>query len=74
MRIGEYFPTRVYTAALQKSGTRGFNHRLLQECRQLRDDDVAEHLVLFESWLRHEVAPNPIDEERISVRFNYNWF
>jgi hypothetical protein len=58
MRIGEYFPTRVYTAALQRSGTREFNHRLLQECRQLR----------------HEVAPNPIDEERISVSFNYNWF
>jgi uncharacterized protein (TIGR02466 family) len=35
---------------------------------------VAGHLVLFESWLRHEVAPNPIDEERISVSFNYNWF
>jgi uncharacterized protein (TIGR02466 family) len=41
MRIGEYFPTRVYTAALQKSGTQEFNHRLLQECRQLRDDDAA---------------------------------
>jgi len=29
---------------------------------------------LFESWLRHEVAPNPTDEERISVSFNYSWF
>ena len=35
---------------------------------------VAGHLVLFESWLRHEVVPNPINEERISVSFNYNWF
>jgi uncharacterized protein (TIGR02466 family) len=35
---------------------------------------AAGRLVLFESWLRHEVAPNPIDAERISVSFNYNWF
>jgi uncharacterized protein (TIGR02466 family) len=31
-------------------------------------------LVLFESWLRHEVVPNPVNAERISVSFNYNWF
>jgi uncharacterized protein (TIGR02466 family) len=31
-------------------------------------------VLLFESWLRHEVAPNPVDAERISVSFNYNWF
>jgi uncharacterized protein (TIGR02466 family) len=31
-------------------------------------------LVLFESWLRHEVAANTADAERISVSFNYNWF
>ena len=31
-------------------------------------------VVLFESWLRHEVAPNPTDAERISVSFNYSWF
>jgi uncharacterized protein (TIGR02466 family) len=31
-------------------------------------------LLLFESWLRHEVAANPIDVQRISVSFNYNWF
>ena len=31
-------------------------------------------LVLFESWLRHEVAPNPTETERISVSFNYSWF
>jgi uncharacterized protein (TIGR02466 family) len=35
---------------------------------------VAGELVLFESWLRHEVVPNPVDAERISVSFNYNWF
>lgn len=32
------------------------------------------NLVLFESWLRHEVAPNPSEAERISVSFNYSWF
>jgi uncharacterized protein (TIGR02466 family) len=31
-------------------------------------------LVLFESWLRHEVAPNPTEAERISISFNYSWF
>lgn len=35
---------------------------------------VAGNLVLFESWLRHEVAPNPTARERVSVSFNYNWF
>jgi uncharacterized protein (TIGR02466 family) len=203
--IHEFFPTRVYTAALQARGTREFNRQLLKECRQLRADDAAGrrwsalnypggytsygsshrlqrisptfdalqrklrrhvkafaaavewdlkgrdlsmtdcwinimprqtvhglhlhplsslsgtyyvhvppgvpgikfedprldrfmaapprkldarlkdrawitvpakagHLVLFESWLRHEVVPNPIDAERVSVSFNYNWF
>jgi len=31
-------------------------------------------LVLFESWLRHEVPPNPMTAERISISFNYGWF
>lgn len=35
---------------------------------------VAGKLVLFESWLRHEVAPNTAASERISISFNYNWF
>jgi uncharacterized protein (TIGR02466 family) len=34
----------------------------------------AGKLVLFESWLRHEVAPNPVASERISISFNYSWF
>ncbi len=33
----------------------------------------AGNLILFESWLRHEVAQNRIDAERISVSFNFNW-
>jgi uncharacterized protein (TIGR02466 family) len=31
------------------------------------------HLVLFESWLRHEVPANQSDKERISISFNYDW-
>ena len=34
----------------------------------------AGNVVLFESWLRHEVAPNPVAAERVSISFNYNWF
>jgi uncharacterized protein (TIGR02466 family) len=33
----------------------------------------AGHLILFESWLRHEVAANRVNEERISISFNFNW-
>jgi uncharacterized protein (TIGR02466 family) len=31
-------------------------------------------IVLFESWLRHEVAPNAARADRISISFNYSWF
>ena len=34
----------------------------------------AGRLILFESWLRHEVAPNQARGERVSVSFNYGWF
>ena len=34
---------------------------------------AAGRLFLFESWLRHEVAPNPVATERASVSFNYGW-
>ncbi|TDE37824.1 2OG-Fe(II) oxygenase family protein [Antarcticimicrobium sediminis] len=30
-------------------------------------------VLLWESWLRHEVPINMADDERISVSFNYNW-
>ena len=35
---------------------------------------VAGQVVLFESWLRHEVASHPTAAERVSVSFNYSWF
>jgi uncharacterized protein (TIGR02466 family) len=33
----------------------------------------AGSLVLFESWLKHEVTKNESNQERISVSFNYDW-
>jgi uncharacterized protein (TIGR02466 family) len=30
-------------------------------------------LLLWESWLRHDVPTNKADDDRISVSFNYNW-
>ncbi|MFD3265472.1 TIGR02466 family protein [Phenylobacterium ferrooxidans] len=30
-------------------------------------------LILWESWLRHEVPPNAAKRERISISFNYGW-
>ena len=33
----------------------------------------AGNVVLFESWLRHEVPPNPSRSERVSISFNYHW-
>lgn len=33
----------------------------------------AGDVVLWESWLRHEVPLNMADDERISVSFNYGW-
>jgi uncharacterized protein (TIGR02466 family) len=35
---------------------------------------AAGWVLLFESWLRHEVPPNPVAAERISISFNFNWF
>jgi uncharacterized protein (TIGR02466 family) len=34
----------------------------------------AGKVVLFESWMRHEVPANPLAKERVSVSFNYSWF
>ena len=34
---------------------------------------AAGNVILFESWLRHEVAANRVADERISVSFNFNW-
>jgi uncharacterized protein (TIGR02466 family) len=33
----------------------------------------AGNVILFESWLRHEVTANRVDAERISISFNFAW-
>lgn len=33
----------------------------------------AGDVILFESWLRHEVPPNSSKEDRVSISFNYEW-
>ncbi len=35
---------------------------------------AAGQVVLFESWLRHEVTPNTRRQHRVSISFNYSWF
>ena len=34
----------------------------------------AGNVVLFESWIRHEVAASRVDADRVSISFNYNYF
>lgn len=36
-------------------------------------DPAAGDVLLWESWLRHEVMPNAAKEDRISISFNYQW-
>ncbi len=33
----------------------------------------AGDLILFESWMRHEVPPNLSKQARVSLSFNYDW-
>ncbi len=33
----------------------------------------AGQVVIWESWLRHEVPPNAATEDRVSISFNYDW-
>ena len=33
----------------------------------------AGELILFESWMRHEVPAHSVDGERVSISFNYDW-
>lgn len=36
-------------------------------------EPAAGQLVLFESWMRHEVPPHRAQKRRLSVSFNYEW-
>ncbi len=43
------------------------------QCAHILYPARAGQVILFESWLRHEVPPNPMAAERISISFNYHW-
>ena len=73
MPVQTLFPTLVYAAPFGPQAAT-LNRALLRECLQLRHDDRAGRVVLFESWLRHEVPPNQSSSERVSISFNYSWF
>jgi uncharacterized protein (TIGR02466 family) len=58
----------LMAAPPQRAGCREANRRwVVFEAR-------AGQVVLFESWLRHEVPANAAPGERVSVSFNYSWF
>lgn len=56
-----------------------FEDPRLDRIAALRRRSVVEYpvrageVVLFESWLRHCVAPNAAQEDRVSVSFNFHW-
>lgn len=45
----------------------------IQNQRHFSLEPQEGHLVLFESWTRHEVPPNNSKKDRISISFNYDW-
>lgn len=59
---------RMMAAPPRKSDARPENRQFVEYAAE------AGKVVLFESWLRHEVAANPTRGERVSISFNYNWF
>jgi uncharacterized protein (TIGR02466 family) len=44
-----------------------------QNRRRVAYEARAGDLILFESWLRHQVPPQIGTEQRISISFNYAW-
>ena len=70
--------SRRWPPTARSGGSRAAPPRLAKARPQNRPWFVipaeAGNVVLFESWLRHEVPPNPVVAERISISFNYNWF
>lgn len=45
----------------------------IQNQRHVEINPKSSYLVLFESWLKHEVPANLTKKERISISFNYGW-
>jgi uncharacterized protein (TIGR02466 family) len=59
--------SRFMAAPPRKAAARGINQV------HVTYPAVAGNVILFESWLRHEVVANPVKAERISLSFNYDW-
>lgn len=60
--------TKFMAAPPRKADCRPENRQFVRYAAE------AGNVILFESWLRHEVPPNPVTGERVSVSFNYSWF
>ncbi|WP_380056516.1 2OG-Fe(II) oxygenase family protein [Falsihalocynthiibacter sp. SS001] len=57
----------MMAAPTRKSGARRDQRSFVYEAPNAGD------VLLWESWLRHEVPMNMAEEERISISFNYAW-
>jgi uncharacterized protein (TIGR02466 family) len=60
--------SKFMAAPPRKSPCRADNRQFVQYKAE------AGKLILFESWLRHEVSANQSDAERVSISFNYHWW
>jgi uncharacterized protein (TIGR02466 family) len=45
----------------------------LRNQRFIEVQPSAGYVILFESWLKHEVPMNLSKKDRISISFNYGW-
>jgi uncharacterized protein (TIGR02466 family) len=59
-------------AAFMASPARKVDARI-ENRRFVSIEPSAGMLLLFESWMKHEVTPNRSNHERMSVSFNYSW-
>lgn len=58
---------RMMAAPARKKGARRELRTFIYEAPKVGD------VLLWESWLRHEVPANMAEDDRISVSFNYGW-
>ncbi|MGR3792353.1 TIGR02466 family protein [Vannielia sp. SX4] len=58
---------RMMAAPMRRKGCREELKRFVSVAPAVGD------VLLWESWLRHEVPMNMAEEERVSVSFNYRW-
>lgn len=59
--------SRLMAAPARKAGSRP------EQQPHIQYPAKAGQVILFESWLRHEVPASPIEQERVSISFNYHW-